>query len=132
MKKQEVPQDKSPLENFTREVLYARNNEGKYEKALSTGWDVKKDALDNAWQEVNERIEQARQLVLDGKKSPVYYFMEKNLMDVKVLAAYTGFWKFSVKRHMNPVVFGKLKPDKLEVYATVFEITADELKNFKI
>lgn len=131
MKKKEVPQDKSALVNYTRELCYAKNNEGKYETTLSTGWNVKTDALDIAWDEVKRRVEEAKQAVKEGTKSPVYYYMELRLMDVKILSAYTGFWKFSVRRHMKPSVFKKLSDKKLIVYAKAFDISVDELKNFK-
>ena len=53
MKKEDLPQDKSPLDNFTREVCYVKNKEGKYETSLSKGWDVKSAALDQACFEIN-------------------------------------------------------------------------------
>jgi hypothetical protein len=131
MKKKEVPQDKSALVNYTRELCYAKNSDGKYETALSTGWDVKADALDIAWDEVKRRVEEAKEEVRKGRKSPVFYFMELRLMDIGILAGYTGFWKFSVKRHMKPSVFKKLPDKKLMVYAKAFDISLEEFKNFK-
>lgn len=131
MKKSEIPQDESALKGWTREVFYAKNEEGKYEAGLSTGWSVKKDALDGAWEEVHKNVEIAHQLVKDGKMSPIYYFMELNLMDVSVLSQYMGLWKWRVKRHFKPEVFRKLKPTVLQRYATVFEIDVEQLKNFK-
>lgn len=130
MKKKDVPQDKSALENYTRELCYAKNSDGKYETALSTGWDVKAEALDIAWDDVKRKVEDARIEVKEGRKSPILYFMELKLMDVKILAAYTGFRKFSVKRHMKPSVFKKLSDEKLSVYSKVFEISVDELRDF--
>ena len=91
MKKEDLPQDKSALEKFTREVCYVKNKDGKYEKDLSIGWDVKADALDGAWDEINRRIEDARQAFIAGEKSPILFFMELNLMDYPTLAGYTGF-----------------------------------------
>ncbi len=131
MKKEDLPQDPGALDNFTREVCYVKNKDGKYETALSRGWDVKKEALDNAWVEVNERIEEARQAVINGEKSPVYYFMELRLMDIPLLSGYTGFLGFFVKRHFKPAVFKGLSDRKLSRYAAAFDITLDELKNFK-
>lgn len=131
MKKEEVPQDNGALSKKTLEVCYVKNEKGVYEKALSTGWDVKSAALDAAWENVNRRINDARKAVLEGQKSPIYYFMELNLMDVGLLAGYTGYWKFRVKRHLKPSVFRKLTEKQLEKYAEVFEIQVDELKNFK-
>jgi hypothetical protein len=130
MKKQDIPQDKSHLENFTREVFYAKNEKGEYEAGLSKGWDVKTEALENAWKDIDERTAEALHLVKSGEKSPIYYFMELNLMDIPTLSAYTGFWSFFIKRHFKPSVFKKLNDDKLQKYADAFEITLKELKEF--
>lgn len=131
MKKEDLPQDPGALDKFTREVCYVKNDNGKYETALSKGWDVKKQALDSAWEEVNERVEEARRAVASGEKSPVYYFMELRLMDLPVLSGYTGIFPFFIKRHFKPSVFKGLSEQKLEKYARAFDITVDELKNFK-
>lgn len=131
MKKEDLPQDPGALDQFTREVCYVKNEDGKYETALSKGWDVKKQALDSAWEEVNERVEEARKAVASGEKSPVYYFMELRLMDLSVLSGYTGIFPFFIKRHFKPSVFKDLSERKLEKYARAFDITVSELKNFK-
>ena len=131
MKKEDLPQDPGALDKFTREVCYVKNQDGKYETALSKGWDVKKQALDSAWEEVNERVEDARRAVASGEKSPVYYFMELRLMDLSVLSGYTGIFPFFIKRHFKPSVFKGLSERKLEKYARAFDITVSELKNFK-
>ncbi len=130
MKKKDLPQDKSALENVTRELCYVKNEDGKYTTGLSSGWDVKKDALDNAWDDIRQRVEEARLAVKNGEQSPVFYFMELRLMDLPVLSGYTGFWKFNIKRHMKPEVFKSLSDKKLEIYAKAFEISTDELRNF--
>lgn len=131
MKKEDLPQDPGALDKFTREVCYVKNEDGKYETALSKGWEVKKQALDSAWEEVNERVEDARKAVASGEKSPVYYFMELRLMDLSVLSGYTGIFPFFIKRHFKPSVFKDLSERKLEKYARAFDITVSELKNFK-
>ncbi len=131
MKKEDLPQDNGALSNWTKEVCYVKNDDGKFETALSTGWEVKTDALNSAWKEVDQRIASASKDVALGKKSPIYYFMEKKLMDVSLLAAYAGFFTFSVKRHFRPAVFKRLNQKKLGKYARVFEISITELINFK-
>lgn len=130
MKKSEVPQDNSKLANFTREVCYVKNEEGKYETELSTGWEVKTTALSETWNEINRLTEAARIKVKNGELSPIGYFIEEKLMDFNVICGYTGFWKFQVKRHLNPAVFKKLSISKLQKYADAFDITVEELKNF--
>lgn len=131
MKKSEVPQDKSTLKDFSREVCYAKDDNGSYNTALSTGWSVKAEALENAWEEIVRLTEEARKEVAEGRKSPTYYFMQHKLMDVALLAAYTGFWKITIRRHFKPSVFNKLNEKKLAIYADAFEISVQELKNFK-
>ena len=130
MKKQDLPQDKSALDNFTSEVCYVKNEAGNYETDLSTGWEAKKVALDNAWDDINDRIKEAQQNVRAGISSPIAFFMEEKLMDFTVLSGYTGFWKWQIKRHLKPAVFQKLSTKKLEKYATAFELSVSELKNY--
>ena len=131
MKKEDLPQEPGALSRLTRELCYVKNEDGKYETALSKGWNIKKEALDSAWIEVNDRVEEARKAVASGEKSPVYYFMELSLMDITVLSGYTGFFSFFIKRHLKPSVFKTLSDKKLEKYARAFDITVSELKNFK-
>ena len=131
MKKEDLPQDESALTNITRELMYVKDKEGKYTTDLSTGWEVKKSALDNAWDDIKERAEDARLAVKNGEKSPIFYFMELKIMDLTILTGYTGFWRFTIKRHMKPAIFKALSEKKLTIYAKAFEISLDELKNFK-
>lgn len=130
MKKKEVPQDKSNLEsaNF-RELCYAVDENGEYTTENSSGWEPKTVALNNAIDEINERIEDAKKRVLNGKTSPIEYFMELHKMDVGILASYMGFWQWKVKRHFKPSVFKRLSDKTLKKYAEVFEISCEELKS---
>ncbi len=131
MKKEDLPQDDSAITNIFREVMYVKDEKGKYTTGLSKGWEVKKSALDNAWDDIKERSEEARLAVKNGEKSPIFYFKELKLMDFTILSSYTGFWKFTIKRHMKPSVFKSLSDKKLSKYASAFEISLNELKNFK-
>ena len=121
MKKSDLPQDKSALENFTKELCYVQNEDGTYSTELSQGWDVKKAALDNAWEDINDQLELAKEEVKNGTKSPIYYFMLKSLMDLQILSAYSGFMKFKIKRHFKPKNFAKLNDQTLNKYATIFK-----------
>ncbi len=132
MKKENVPQDLSSLGRITKEVCYATDASGKYTTELSKGWEVKIDALDAAWGEVNTRIEQAHQKVMNGEASPLLFFMEKELMDLEILAGYTGFWKWQIKRHLQPEVFKKLPQKKLKRYAEIFNVSVDDLINMNV
>lgn len=130
MKKKEVPQDKSNLEtaNF-RELCYAVDENGEYTTENSSGWEPKTVALNNAIDEINERIEDARNRVAKGETSPVEYYMEVHKMDLGILASYVGLWQWRVKRHFKPSVFKKLNNKTLKKYAEVFDISVEELKS---
>ncbi|MBL0308385.1 MAG: hypothetical protein IPP77_01380 [Bacteroidetes bacterium] len=131
MKKEEIPQDHSALEKFTKEVCYAVDDSGNYTVGLSTGWQVKADALGITWEEAQERVAQARQKVEKGEASPLLFFIELNMMDISLVASYTGFWQWTVKRHLKPSVFKNLSEEKLQKYAEVFDVSVESLKKMK-
>lgn len=130
MKKDDIPQDKGHLKDFTREIFYAKNEKGEYEAGLSEGWNVKNEALDNAWKDIEEKTKQAKEDFKTGKISPIKYFMELNVMDYLTLSSYTGIWSFFIKRHLKPEKFNKLSDKTLAKYAKAFDISLQELKQF--
>lgn len=132
MKKEDVPQDLSSLGKITKEICYATDHSGKYVTELSRGWDIKISALDTAWQDIKDRVALAREIVLHDKASPILFFMERGLMDVGIVAAYTGFWKWQVKRHLKPAVFKKLSHKKLQRYAEIFNVSIEDLKSMNV
>ena len=132
MKKEDVPQDVSALGKITKEVCYATDSEGKYTTQLSKGWDIKITALDKAWEDIDTRIANARQKVLNGEASPLLFFMEHGIMDLSLLADYTGFWQWQIKRHLKPDVFNKLSDKKLQRYAEVFNVSVEDFKNMRV
>ena len=132
MKKEEIPQDDGALNKLTKEVVYAVDSLGKYSTELSTGWDVKTKALDLAWKDIEKRIEAARQKVSNNQASPILYFLELRLMDMGILAAYTGFWKWTIKKHLKPTAFKNLSQQKLQKYANAFNVSVEELKTMNV
>ncbi len=128
MKKKEVPQDDEGLmEGKMKDLCYAIDEKGKYVQVFSTGWEPKNAAMKQAWDEIEEKVEQTRQKVLEGKVSPIAYYMEKNIMNVSILAQYLELPKRKVRKHMKPEVFRKLEKNIIEKYAETFRITVDEL-----
>ncbi len=132
MKKEDVPQDLSSLGKITKEVCYATDSNGKYVTELSQGWDVKINALDVAWQDIEDRVTAARQKVLKKEASQILYFMERRIMDIGIVSAYTGFWKWQIKRHIKPSVFNKLSNSKLQRYADAFNVNVQDLINMNV
>lgn len=132
MKKEEIPQDESNLSKSNiKELCYATDENGNYTTGLSSGWKPKTIALENSLNTINERIEEAIQAIKSGKASPIIYYMELHRMDWTTLADYVGMWKWNVKRHAKPTIFNRLNQKKLQKYADAFEISVDELINFK-
>ncbi len=130
MKESEVPQDKSNLESASfRELCYAVDENGEYTTANSSGWDPKTIALNNAIEDIKERIEKAKKLVFNNQTSPIEYYMEVHKMDVPILASYMGLWQWRVKRHFKPSVFNKLSQKMLSKYAEVFSISIEQLQD---
>lgn len=132
MKKEEVPQDKGNLSNKNmKELVYATDEKGNYTTALSTGWEPKTIALSNSIDEISERVAIAKAQVGKNEASPIVYFMEYSRMDIAILSSYVGMWQWRVKRHFNPKVFAKLSDKILQKYAETFNISINELRNFK-
>ncbi len=129
MKKEEVPQNNENLLNGIREIQYAVDENGNYTQVMSTGWKPKNDALKMAVNMVDELIEEARQKVVNGEKSPIYFYMLLKQMDLNILKQTVGFSKFKLKRHFKPFIFNKLKEDVLQKYASAFEISLYDLFN---
>jgi hypothetical protein len=132
MKKEDVPQDLSHLGKITKEVCYATDPSGKYTTELSRGWDIKIAALDTAWEDIRARMEAARERVRANQASPILFFMERGLMDIGIVAAYTGFWKWQVRRHLQPDPFKRLSDKKLRRYAEIFNISVGDLKSMTV
>lgn len=131
MKKNEVPQhDEGLMDGHKIDVCYVVDENGKYTTVQSSGWEPKNAAMKQAWEVVNEGIEETRQQVLKGELSPIAFFMEKELMDIKILSQYTGFSKRKIRRHLKPKNFSKLDDTTIQKYAEVFEISTKQLRTF--
>ena len=119
------------MEGRFEDLCYAVDENGNYVAVLSKGWSPKNEAMLQAWDVIHEKVEQVRQEVLSGKISPIAYFMEKNIMDLKILAGYVNLPKRKVRKHLKPEKFSQLDDDVLKRYADTFEISLEELKNFR-
>ena len=125
MKDNEVPQDKSSFSD----LCYAGEKDGNYITKKSSGWEPKRVVLDNSLDLIDERVEEIKKKVVNKELSPIVYYMELNRMDLSVLAAYYGKWKWRVKRHFKLSNFEKLSSKALKKYADIFNISVDELKD---
>ena len=130
MKIKDVPQDDAGFlkEGKVRDVCYAVDENGNYTQVLSVGWDPKNEAIRMAWEQIHEKAEKVRQQVLDGKLSPIAFHKERTMMSTGLLAEYTNFSFFTVKKHCKPKAFAKLGTQELQRYAEAFNISVEELQ----
>jgi hypothetical protein len=130
MKKKEVPQDNDGLQQGKfRDVCYVVDEDGNYTTELSTGWSPKNEAMKQAWEQVNEKVEEAKQDVISGRKSILSWHMEKNIMAIKLLSQYTGIPRRKIRKHLKPGIFSALDNNMLQKYADAFNISLEELIN---
>lgn len=129
MKVEEVPQDRKYLDTtMVRDVNYAIDANGQYQKVLSDGWAPKNDALEVTWDAIDDECQEILERIKEEKSSPLEYYCVKNLMDVDLLSDYTGIPKRKIRKHFEPKYFNELPNDVLETYAEALRITVEELK----
>ncbi len=127
MKAKDVPQDDSIFEGHQR-ACYAVDEDGHYCVVPSRGWEVEKVINQYVVTDLKRELEQTRQRALAGTISPLDYHMQRCRMDVAILAANTGLWRWRVRRHLKPAAFAQLTPALLQRYATVLRLDVEQLK----
>ncbi len=128
MKSKEVPQDDANMmRGKWKDPIYTVNEKGEYVTSYSLGWEAKNAVMQQAWDNINEKVEAVRQKVIRGELSPVAYYMEKNIMDARLLSKYIGTCRWKVKRHLKQKHFRKLDRSMLDKYAAIFDITTEQL-----
>lgn len=133
MEKDHVPQDQENLnEGKLAKLYYATDEKGHYVKVNSIGWEPETVAMQQAWDVVNDEVEDARKRVLEGKASPVLYHIKKNIMTYAMVASYLSTFAFMVRLHCSPYFFRRLSRKTLEKYAYTFRITVEELTNIEL
>jgi hypothetical protein len=123
----DVPQDNG-LNKGMSEITYAVDENGRYIGVQSLGWEPKNVVNTKAWDVISDEVAIQVELVRTGKKSPLAYYMTRNLMSVALLADYVGLPRWRVRRHMKPSVFNRLKPQILQRYAELFGISCEEIR----
>ncbi|HEX2965673.1 MAG TPA: hypothetical protein VHO84_07800 [Syntrophorhabdaceae bacterium] len=127
MKIKDVPQDDGIFGKW-HGVYYVTDENGEYTSSMTSGWEPTNVANETAWEYINEGLSTVLQRVKKGELSPLAYHMNKNMMDAKVLAQYMGFSRWRVKRHLSARGFEKLDDETLNRYASVLNMTVEQLK----
>jgi hypothetical protein len=130
MKISEVPQDDIKIMQGERKAVYAVDDQGRYTKTTTRGWEAEEIVLVQVIGNFEEKAQECAKRLRNGETSPIEYFMYKNWLDPLTLAQATGLSRWQVKRHFKPGVFKKLDNSTLAEYARIFRISADTLRNF--
>lgn len=133
MKTNEVPQDDADMmRGKWKDPIYTVNEKGEYTTSYSMGWEVKNAVMQQAWDNINEKVDIIRKRVLDGELSPIAYYMEKQIMDAGLLSKYMDLWKWKVKKHLKQKHFEKLPEEIIRKYADIFDLTPANLKDIEL
>lgn len=128
MKRDEVPQDNASTYANNFKAIYAVNEDGRYVVVPSSGWDVEAEATLQALQELERQTKDAYRQAQEGKRSPLFFHMYNQRMDLQVLSETSATSKWRIKRHFRPEVFRKLPPGTYRRYADALGISVDDLK----
>ena len=97
----DIPQDDSPSYRGHQKIIYGTHN-GRYQAATSTGWQDESYATVQAVAELEEQTEAAKQAVMRGERSTLYYHMFRSRHDEASLAMAAGVWRWQLRRHLQP------------------------------
>ena len=113
-----------------RELFYSFDKDKNcYTRKVDYQYQANQVIIKQGWDVLEDRLEEIKQQVIRGEKSPLVYFMEKNQMEVPMLSGYSGIRKWRVKRHLKPKHFNRLSQDVLEKYASALDVPVSQLKD---
>jgi hypothetical protein len=128
MREAEVPQEGNVTLTGARKAVYARGADGTIGIAASRGWEAEEIVTLQAVNECLRLAEEARARALDGLASPLEFHMYAARMDLALLAQATGLWRWRIRRHFRPAVFGRLSPALRKRYADALGISVAALQ----
>ena len=126
-----MPQDNIEMYHGGKKALYTLGDEGVFEIAQSSGWNVEEAATLQAVEEFERLENEAYHDFSAGIVSGLAVWMNRRRMSLATLSQCTGFWQWTIKRHLKPAIFAKLSTSKLQRYCEVLDVSMDELLNPK-
>ena len=131
MKINDVPQDQDPAFEGGKKICYAIGENGRFEAAQSSGWQVEAVVKEVAWNVIHADLERTRERVAAGLASPLEYFMKQRQMDTGLLAQNMGVMQWRVRRHLRPQIFLRLNARWVARYAECLDIEPARLREYK-
>ncbi len=124
----DVPQEDSSTYANNKKAIYAKDENGEINIVGSTGWNVEETVTKLALEDLASSAHEAYCEVQKGTKSPLYYYMFKERMDLQLLAETTGFFKWTISRDFKPDIYKKISDKRLSVYAEALGKSIENLK----
>ena len=123
-----VPQDDISTLANNKKAIYAKAEDGEIKAVASSGWEAEETATKLALENLELSAKEAYCEVKKGEKSPLYYYMFSQRMDLQILAETTGFFKWRISRDFKPEIFKKISDKRLSVYADALGKTIENLR----
>ena len=127
MQEKQVPQDHNSLLNGERKAVYAVGEDGKYKIVPSIGWNVEEQVTTLHIEEFRRLATEALARACKKECSSLEFHMYNRRMDPTLLAQCTGFFKWTVLRHLKPQHFEKCPEHKKQCYAEALGLSLAEL-----
>lgn len=122
-----VPQEGNRTLGIHRKAMYARDADGRMVIVPSRGSEMDETVTVQAIDRMNALAEEAKVRVLDGKTSPLEYWMCAKRMDLLLLSQVTGIWQWRIRRHFRPEGFATLPQKILQRYADAMGVSIEQL-----
>lgn len=129
MRIEEVPQQTNAALAGIRKAVYACDESGVIAVVPSRGWEVEEIVTQHAVDALILKASEALVQAKAGTCSTLTYWMLAKRMDEVVLAQSTGFWRWRVRRHLQPKHFLKLPDHILQVYSQALGVPVATLKS---
>ncbi|MCK9204654.1 MAG: hypothetical protein WC886_07265 [Saccharofermentanaceae bacterium] len=107
-------------------ILYVEKEDGQY-GPIQTGSYLSANFMNDFLHKRKNLEAGLRGQLIAGKISPVRFYMVMEDLTLQELSARSGIRQSRIKKHLDPVSFGKVTADELNHYASVFNIPAANL-----
>lgn len=107
-------------------ILYVEKEDGRY-GPVQTGSYITANYLDDYFLKRKNLENDLKQQILRKEISPVKYYMVLEDLTVSELASRMKTWKWRIRRHLLPENFQSIPPAMLQRYASVFNVTVEDL-----
>lgn len=109
-------------------ILYVEKEDGQF-GPMQTGSFITKNYIDDYFEKRKNLVKALREQISQGKISPVQFFLVLEDLTLTELSSRTKIPLRKIRKHLLPSHFEQLSGEMLRRYATVFNITVEELRS---